>query len=162
MSSFKRLSVILLTSCAGLAVAGCDGASSVASPGAGTIVFPTPTPAPTPTPTPPTTPTPTANFATTTVSGVTVSLDEQLAVFNAGAGNTLNGSSPLNGFAPQGGAASLAPFNASTLNPFLVSTGFIGAVANSSDASFRDWTCSSSTLNFTTGSTVPAANSCVA
>lgn len=161
MPSFKRLSVILLTSCAGLALAGCDGASSVASPGAGTIVFPTPTPAATPTPTPTTTPTPTANFAATTVSGVTVSQDEQLAIFNAGAGNTLNGSAPLSGFAPQGAAASLAPFNAATLNPFLVSTGYVGAVANASDTSFRDWTCSSSTLNFTTSSTIPTANSCV-
>ncbi|RYY24188.1 MAG: hypothetical protein EOP62_18015 [Sphingomonadales bacterium] len=161
MPSFKRLSLILLTSCAGLAVSACDGATSVASPGAGTIVFPTPTPAPTPTPTPVSTPTPTANFAATTQSGVTVTLDEQLAVFNAGAGNTLNGSAPLNGFAPQGGAATLAPFNAATLNPFLVSTGFIGAVANASDTSFRDWTCSSSTLNFTTSATIPAANNCV-
>ncbi|RYD65998.1 MAG: hypothetical protein EOP58_06385, partial [Sphingomonadales bacterium] len=161
MPSFKRLSMILLTSCAGFAVTACDGASSVASPGAGTINFPAPAPSATPTPTPSTTPTPTANFATTTVSGVTVTLDEQLAIFNAGAGNTLNGTNPLNGFAPQGAAASLAPFNAATLSPFLVSTGYVGAVANSSDTSFRDWTCSSSTLNFTTSTTVPAANSCV-
>lgn len=161
MPSFKRLSLILLASSAGLAVAACDGASSVASPGAGTIVFPTPTPAASPTPTPTTTPTPTANFAETAVSGVTVTKDEQLAIFNAGTGNTLNGSNPLNGFAPQGAAASLAPFNAATLNPFFVSTGFIGAVANASDTSFRDWTCSSSTLNFTTSAAIPAANSCV-
>ncbi len=159
MPSFKRLSLILLTSSAGLAVAACDGASSVASPGAGSIVFPPSTPAPSPTPT--TTPTPTANFAATTVSGVTVTQDEQLAIFNAGTGNVLNGSAPLNGFAPQGGAASLAPFNAATVSPFFVSTGYIGAVANSSDTAFRDWTCSSSTLNFTTSASIPAANSCV-
>ncbi|RYE03470.1 MAG: hypothetical protein EOP61_04520 [Sphingomonadales bacterium] len=161
MPSFKRLSLILLTSCAGFAVAACDGASSVASPGAGTIVFPTPTPAATPTPTPTTTPTPTANFAATTVSGVTVTQDEQLAIFNAGIGNTLNGSNPLTGFAPLGAAGTLAPFNAATLSPFLVSTGYVGAVANSSDTSFRDWTCSSSTLNFTTSSSIPVANNCV-
>ncbi|MBB5697762.1 hypothetical protein [Sphingomonas yantingensis] len=53
MADFKRLSLILLTSCAGATLAACDGASSVASPGeGGIIVTPAPTPAPTPTPTP--------------------------------------------------------------------------------------------------------------
>ncbi|MDF7774332.1 hypothetical protein P1X14_03655 [Sphingomonas sp. AOB5] len=58
MASFKRLSLILMTSCCGGALlSGCDGALSVASPGEGVIVVPAPTPAaPTPTPTP--TPTP--------------------------------------------------------------------------------------------------------
>jgi hypothetical protein len=58
MASFKRLSLILMTSCAGGAMlSACDGATSVASPGEGVIVVPAPTPAaPTPTPTP--TPTP--------------------------------------------------------------------------------------------------------
>lgn len=165
MTSFKRLSLVLLTSCAGLAVAACDGASSVASPGGGTIVFPTPTPSGTPTPTPTSTPTPTTNFATTTVSGVTVTLDEQLAVFNAGTGNTLNGSGALSGFVPTGGAAAATPFNAASLNlpgsNFFVNTAFIGAVANANDTSFRDWTCSSSTLNFTGSASIPAANNCV-
>lgn len=165
MASFHRLSLVLLTSCASLALASCDGASSVASPGAGTIVFPTPTPAaPTPTPSPTATPTPTANFAQTTQSGVTVTLDEQLAIFNAGSNNTLNGSAPLTGVTPAGAAATATPFNATSLNPtgsnFLVSTAFIGAVANANDTAFRDWTCSSSTLNFTTSATIPAANSC--
>lgn len=59
MADFKRLSLILLTSCAAATLAACDGASSVASPGeGGIIVTPAPTPAPTPTPTP--TPTSTA------------------------------------------------------------------------------------------------------
>ena len=49
MADFKRLSLILLTSCAGATLAACDGASSVASPGEGGIIV---TPAPTPTPTP--------------------------------------------------------------------------------------------------------------
>ncbi|MEG3086836.1 hypothetical protein [Sphingomonas sp. PB4P5] len=54
MANFKRVSLVLLTSCAAAALAGC-GASDIASPGEGTIVVPgtpTPTPAPTPTPTP--------------------------------------------------------------------------------------------------------------
>ena len=58
MASFKRLSLILLTSCASLGLAACDGASSVASPGEGGFPAPAPAPAPAPTPTP--TPTPTA------------------------------------------------------------------------------------------------------
>lgn len=58
MASFKRLSLILMTSCAGAALSACDGALSVASPGEGTIIVPAPAPAPTPTPTP-ATPTPT-------------------------------------------------------------------------------------------------------
>lgn len=56
MADFKRLSLILLTSCAGATLAACDGATSVASPGEGGIVIPAPTPAPTPAPSP--TPTP--------------------------------------------------------------------------------------------------------
>ena len=57
MTSFKRLSLVLLTGTAALALSGCDGADSVASPGEGVIVVPgTPTPSPTPSPTP--TPTP--------------------------------------------------------------------------------------------------------
>ncbi len=59
MTSFKRLSLVLLTGTAALALSGCDGADSVASPGEGVIVVPgTPTPSPTPSPTP--TPTPSA------------------------------------------------------------------------------------------------------
>lgn len=58
MPSFKRLSLILLTSCAGAALAACDGSPSVASPGEGVVVVPAPAPAPTPTPTGTPTPTP--------------------------------------------------------------------------------------------------------
>jgi hypothetical protein len=55
MARFQRLSLILLSSCAALSLAACDGASSVASPGEGAFppAAPAPTPAPaTPTPTP--------------------------------------------------------------------------------------------------------------
>jgi hypothetical protein len=58
MASFKRLSLILMTSCAGAALSACDGAASIASPGEGVIVVPAPAPAPVPTPTPTPTPTP--------------------------------------------------------------------------------------------------------
>ena len=68
MADLKRMSLILLTSCAAVALAGCDGSSSVASPGEGTVVIPgTPTPTPTPQPTPTPTPgTPAADCPTGT------------------------------------------------------------------------------------------------
>lgn len=57
MRKFNRLGLMFLGSTAALALAGCDGASNVASPGEGTIVIPAPTPAPSPSPSTPT-PTP--------------------------------------------------------------------------------------------------------
>jgi len=69
MASFKRLTLILLTGAATVALGGCDGALSIASPGEGVIVVPAPTaPAPTPTPTPTPTPgTPAASCPTGTI-----------------------------------------------------------------------------------------------
>jgi hypothetical protein len=68
MASLPRLSLFLLTSCAGLALAACDGATSVASPGEGTIVLPAPTPSPSASPSP----TPTAGVpALTCPTGTT-------------------------------------------------------------------------------------------
>ncbi|RYD64627.1 MAG: hypothetical protein EOP58_09195, partial [Sphingomonadales bacterium] len=58
MPSLKRLSLILLTSCAGAALSACDGSPSVASPGEGVIVVPAPAPSATPTPSGTPTPTP--------------------------------------------------------------------------------------------------------
>lgn len=55
MASFKRVALILMTSCAGVALSACDGANDIASPGTGGNVIinnPAPTPAPSPTPTP--------------------------------------------------------------------------------------------------------------
>ncbi|UZK66464.1 hypothetical protein [Sphingomonas sp. M1-B02] len=52
MASFNRLSLILMTSCAGIALSACDGSPSIASPGDGAIIVPAPAPAPAPTPTP--------------------------------------------------------------------------------------------------------------
>jgi hypothetical protein len=161
MADYKRISIILMTSVAGATLAACDGASSVASPGPGTIVIPAPTPTPTPTPAPAATPTPLASFAETTQSSVTVTRDEQLTVFNAGTNNQVAGTNPLNGLIPQGAAATTTAFNASTLNAFFVNTSFIGALGGSGDTAFQNWTCSSSTANFTGGSSIPAANNCV-
>lgn len=159
MADFKRFSLILMTSVAGATLAACDGASSVASPGPGTIVIPPSGPTPTPsTPTP--TPSPAASFAETARNGVTVTRDEQLTVFNAGTNNTVAGSNPLNGLVPQGAAASVTPFNAASLNSFFVNTSFIGAIGGAGDTAFQNWTCSSGTANFTGGSSIPAANHC--
>ena len=103
MGSFKRFGLILMTSSACAALSACGGADSVASPGAGSVVIvqpqPTPTPAPTASPTANIT---AAKFAVaTTVNGVTITPDEQLAIVNAGSNNNVNGvGSTLNGVYP--------------------------------------------------------------
>ncbi|MHA6722608.1 hypothetical protein [Sphingomonas sp. RS2018] len=61
MRQFHRLGHILMAGSAAFALSGCDGASSVASPGEGTIVLPAPTPSSSPTGTP----TPTAGTPAT-------------------------------------------------------------------------------------------------
>jgi len=71
MASFKRLSLVLMTTCAGAALSACDGAVSVGSPGEGVIVVPGPTPTPAPSPTPTPTPTPTGGPAASCPSGTT-------------------------------------------------------------------------------------------
>lgn len=73
MASFKRVSLILLTSCAAAALSGC-GASDIASPGEGTIVTPAPTPTPGPTPTP----TPTGTLVTPAAACPTIAGPDQL------------------------------------------------------------------------------------
>jgi hypothetical protein len=67
MRSLQRLGLILMTGVAGAALSACDGASSVASPGEGTIVTPSPTPSPSPSPSP--TPTPTGGPAASCPTG---------------------------------------------------------------------------------------------
>ena len=67
MRSLNRLGLILMSGVAATALSACDGASSVASPGEGTIVIPAPAPAPTPTPA--STPTPTAGPAASCPTG---------------------------------------------------------------------------------------------
>lgn len=155
MASFKRVSLILLTSCASAALAGCDGATSVASPGPGTLVISTPAPAaPTPTPTATLAPITAAQFASTAGGGANtpITADEQLALVNAGTNNTPGGFAPLNGILPQGPAAASAGFNPTTLNPtgtsFFVTANYLGAVNGSGDTSFQGWTCDSTAANF--------------
>lgn len=158
MASFNRVSLILLTSCASAALAGCDGATSVASPGPGTLVISAPAPAPTPTPSPTATlaPITSAQFASTAggIAGgsITITADEQLALVNAGTNNVPGGFAAVNGILPQGAAATLPGFNAATLNPpgssFLVTANYAGAVNGAGDTAFQGWTCDSGAATF--------------
>ncbi|WP_375426856.1 hypothetical protein [uncultured Sphingomonas sp.] len=96
---------------------------------------------------------------TLVVNSVTVTEDEQRAVFTAtpSSGNNEAAGVILNGFLPTGAALTAAAFNAATLNPtgtsFLVSTNFLGAVNGANDTSFQRWTCNSNRANFGPNST---------
>ncbi len=156
MASFKRVSLILLTSCASAALAGCDGATSVASPGPGTLVISTPAPA-APTPTPTATslaPITAAQFASVAGGSTAfpITVDEQLAIVNAGTNNVPSGFSALNGILPQGAAATTPGFNPTTLNPvgtsFFVTANYAGAINGAGDTGFQGWTCDSSAAAF--------------
>ncbi len=151
MSSFKRFGLILMTSSACAALAACGGADSVASPGAGNVVIVQPAPTPTPSPTP----APTANItaaqfaAATTVNGVTITVDEQLAIVNAGSNNNVNGTGgTLNGIYPTSSTSLTTASDPSTLNSFFTSTNYVGALNGPSDTAFQGWTCNSTSAEF--------------
>jgi hypothetical protein len=150
MTRFQRSYATLLAGAAVLS--GCGGADSVASPGAGSIVIVSPSPTPTPTAT--ATPTPgaitAAQFAAaTTVNGITITADEQLALVNAGANNNVNGvGGALNGVYPAGSASLANASDPSSINAFLTSTNFAGALNGSSDTAFQEWTCNSTSAQF--------------
>ena len=152
MATINRVRGALLLGTASLVLAGCDGADSVASPGAGSITIVTP--APTPTPTVPVTPTPSAitaaQFAAaTTVNMITVTPDEQLALANAGTNNNVNGvGSTLNAVYPVGAASLTAATDPSSINGFFQSTNFVGALNGPTDTSFQGWTCNSTSAEF--------------
>jgi hypothetical protein len=161
MASFKRYGLILMTTVASAALSACNGADNVASPGAGSVVIvtPTPTPAPTATSTP-VGPITAAQFAaSTTVNTISITADEQLAIVNAGANNNVSGTNQLNGVFPTSVASLATATDASSLNPFLVSTNYVGALNGPTDTSFQGWTCNSSTANFGTGANCTAVPS---
>ena len=95
-------------------------------------------------------------YAETGVGGITVTTDEQRAVFTTGAstGNNEAAGTILQAgtFLPTGAATTTAAFNASTINPFFTATTFVGAVAGPNDTSFQGWTCNSNRANFGTTS----------
>ncbi len=151
MGSFKRFGLILMTSSACAALSACGGADSVASPGAGEIVIvqPTPTPAPSPTPTPTANITAAQFAATTTVNGVSITADEQLAIVNAGTNNNVNGTGgALNGIYPTSSTSLVTATDPSTLNSFFTSTNYVGALNGPSDTAFQGWTCNSTSAEF--------------
>ncbi len=152
MASKTRIGTILMASTACLALAGCGGADSVASPGAGTvtIVQPAPTPSPTaPTPTPTAAITAAQFAAPTTVNSITITADEQFAIVNAGTNNNVNGvGSTLSGLYPVGAASLTAATDPSSINSFFTSTNFVGALNGPSDTSFQGWTCNSTSAEF--------------
>jgi len=152
MASFaaSRIRILLGTAACAL-LASCGGADDVASPGAGSVVIVNPTPAPTPTPTTPTpTPITAAQLAAaTTVNGVTVTSDEQLAIVNAGQNNNINGlGASLNGVYPVSGANLGTPANPQTINAGFQAGSFVGALSGPNDTSFQGWTCNSSSAQF--------------
>ncbi|MFN3677422.1 MAG: hypothetical protein ACK4TC_15755 [Sphingomonas pseudosanguinis] len=151
MASIKRFGLILMTSSACAALAACGGADSVASPGAGSVVIVQPAPTPTPSPTPaPTAAITAAQFAApTTVNGVTITADEQLAIVNAGSNNNVNGTGgALNGIYPTSGTSLTTASDPSTLNSFFTSTNYVGALNGPSDTAFQGWTCNSTSAEF--------------
>lgn len=151
MASIKRFGLILMTSSACAALAACGGADSVASPGAGSVVIVQPAPTPTPSPTPaPTAAITAAQFAAaTTVNGVTITADEQLAIVNAGSNNNVNGTGgTLNGIYPTSSTSLTTASDPSTLNSFFTSTNYVGALNGPSDTAFQGWTCNSTSAEF--------------
>jgi len=150
MTRFQRTYITLLGSAAVLS--GCGGADDVASPGAGsvTIVTPAPTPAPSPTGTPTPSAITAAQFAAaTTQNGTTVTVDEQLALVNAGTNNNVNGvGATVNGIYPTTATSLTAAANPATINPFFQSANFVGALNGPTDTSFQGWTCNSTTAQF--------------
>lgn len=151
MATTTRYGKFLMTSAACLALAGCGGADNVASPGAGSVTIVQP--APTPTPTAPT-PTPSAitaaQFAAvTTVNGISISADEQLAIVNAGSNNNINGTgAQLNGVYPVSSTSLTTATDPSSINSFFTSTNYVGALNGPSDTSFQGWTCNSTAAEF--------------
>lgn len=150
MTRFQRNYATLLASAALLT--GCGGADSVASPGAGsiTIVTPAPTPTPTATATPTPTPITAAQFAAaTTVNGISITADEQLALVNAGSNNNVNGTGAnINGVYPTSATSLATAGDPSTINSFFTSTNYVGALNGPSDTAFQGWTCNSTSAEF--------------
>jgi hypothetical protein len=151
MASSKRFGFILMTTVASAALAGCSGADGVASPGAGSVNITLPTPAPTPTPTPAATVSPitAAQFAVqTTVNGIFITPDEQLAIVNAGTNNNVNGVNVLNGVYPTSATSATTATDPSTIDSFFTSTNYVGALNGPTDTAFQDWTCNSTSGDF--------------
>ena len=151
MASNMRIGTFLMASTACLALTGCGGADNVASPGAGSVTINQPIATPTPTaPTPTPSAITAAQFAAvTSVNGISVTADEQLAIVNAGTNNNVSGTgATLNGIYPVGTAPLTTATDPSSINGFFTSTNFVGALNGPSDTSFQGWTCNSTSAEF--------------
>ena len=160
MASFKRFSTILLMTAGFGALAACDGASEIASPGTGNVIINPPAPPPpVVAPTPPATIT-AAAFASASGGTATVSItpEEQLALLTA-APSSDNNASGTRVFAQVTGPVVAAPsFSAltpvpvaispTTLGSFFQAGSFLGAFSGPGDTAFQQWTCNSPSANF--------------
>lgn len=83
-------------------------------------------------------------------------------IFGSGTNNNNSAfiSTLTGGFINGANETAVTAFNAATLDPFLTTTNYIGAVQNASDTWYVGWTCSSATASFGTASgtctTIPA------
>ncbi|WP_287979763.1 hypothetical protein [Sphingomonas sp.] len=151
MAAKTRYGNFLMMTSASLVLAACGGADNVASPGAGsvTIVQPAPAPSPTPTPTPTAAITAAQFAAATTVNGITVTADEQLAIVNAGSNNNVNGTgSTINGIYPTSATSLATASDPARIDGFFTSTNYVGAFNGPTDTSFQGWTCNSTSAEF--------------
>ncbi|AXJ94309.1 MULTISPECIES: hypothetical protein [unclassified Sphingomonas] len=151
MAAKTRYGNFLMMTSASLALAACGGADNVASPGAGsvTIVQPAPAPSPSPSPSPSASITAAQFAAATTVNGITVTSDEQLAIVNAGTNNNINGTgATINGVYPASAASLTAASDPSRIDSFFTSTNYVGAFNGPTDTSFQGWTCNSTSAEF--------------
>ncbi len=82
------------------------------------------------------------------VSGVTVA-DVQ-AIFGSGSNGNNSAFTPTltASFANGANETAVTAFDAATLNPFFMTTTFIGAIRDANDTRFQGWTCNSATANF--------------
>ena len=151
MARIHRIGLMLLAGCSATALSGCDGANSVASPGAGTVIVnptPAPTPALTPTPTPGFT---AADFASNDgegSSGITITPEEQLEIAESGENVVVDGSNAISGLLAANAAATLTATDMSTVDGFFDTAQYIGALNGQGDTAFRGWTCNSTAANF--------------
>lgn len=179
MADFKRISLILMTSVAGATLAACDGATSIATPGAGNVVINPPAPAPTPTPTPPPAAITAAEFAGTggqVDAAFTITAAEQLGLVTGAPGSNNNasgtrvyvvGSGPtvaaptISALTPTPTVTDPTTLNAGTGGTFFTAGSYLGAFSGAGDTAFQQWTCNSPSANFgsssTSCNTVPVA-----
>ncbi|WP_294390644.1 hypothetical protein [uncultured Sphingomonas sp.] len=87
-----------------------------------------------------------------------VSGTDVAAVFNAGSNNNSAFTSSLtNVFVDGASERAVSAFNAASLGAFFTNTSYIGAVRDSADTWYANWTCNSVTLNFGSASANCAA-----